>query len=284
MRGKTIAFQGEHGAYSEEAAIAFFGQSIKTLPCRSFTDILEAVKQGKADKGMLPVENSIEGSVGAALDLLAKERAILEAEYKLPVHHCFIGHPGTSFADIKQVYSHPQALGQCREFLDRHGWEIIPFYDTAGSVKMVEEEGMRNAAGIASALAAEIYGMEVLAKNIETENSNTTRFLVLGTEKPAPTGRDKTSLVLRTKHEPGALLRVLEAFAREGVNLTKLESRPVPKEPWTYSFFLDCEGHKQDTALKRALDAARAHVMELRVLGSYPCTLPVSCGAKMLGC
>lgn len=266
----TIAFQGEHGAYSESAAFAHFGREIQTLPCVSFAELFEAVEQGKADKGMLPVENSIEGSVGAALDLLAKQGAVIEGEHKLPVHHCLIGHPGVLLENITRVYSHPQALGQCREFLDKHEWDIVPFYDTAGSVKMVKEEKMRNAAGIASALAAGIYEMEILAKNIETENTNTTRFLVLGTKTPEPSGNDKTSLVFRTKHEPGALLRVLEAFAKEGVNLTKLESRPVPKEPWTYSFFLDCEGHKQDAALNRALDAVRAHVIELWVLGSYP--------------
>ncbi|MDP3982235.1 MAG: prephenate dehydratase [bacterium] len=265
-----VAFQGEHGAYSEEAAFAFFGKGIITLPCRSFVDIFHAVKNGEASNSMLPVENSIEGSVGSALDLLSKEPCVVEGEYKLPVHHCLISHPGATLLDIKEVYSHPQALGQCREFLEQNKWDMIPFYDTAGSVRMIKEENKKNGAGIASALAAEIYGMEVLAQNIETENTNTTRFLVLGTQEPKPTGKDKTSIVFRTKHQPGALLCVLQAFAKEQINLTKLESRPIPKEPWTYMFFLDCEGHKDDQNVQQALSEAKLHTLEFRVIGSYP--------------
>lgn len=265
-----IAFQGERGAYSEEAAVSCFGEGKTTLPCRSFADVFDAVREGRAAKGMLPVENSVEGSVGQALDLLAKRSIAIEREWKLPIHHCLISHPGSSLEDVVRVYSHPQALGQCRKFLEAHTWETVPFYDTAGSVRMIKERREKGSAGIASKLAAGIYGMDALAENIETENSNTTRFLVLGTDPPAPTGCDKTSVVFRTKHEPGALLRVLEAFAKERVNLTKLESRPVPKEPWTYRFFLDCEGHGEEEAVGRALKEAGAHTVEFQILGSYP--------------
>lgn len=266
----TVAFQGEPGAYSEAAAYQCFGNGLKTLPCVSFGDILSAVENGRADYAMLPTENSIEGAVGQALDLLAQSPLVIEGETYLHIHHCLIAHPRASIEEIRKVYSHPQALGQCREFLERRAWEVTPFYDTAGSVKMVREKNLRDAAGIASKLAADIYGMEVLVEGIETNRQNFTRFFIVG-KTPQPTaGTNKTSLVFRAVHKPGALLNVLKEFSDRGLNLTRLESRPVLGDPWTYSFYIDCEGHQNDLMLSNCLKAIQTHTTFLKIMGSYP--------------
>lgn len=269
-----IAFQGEPGAYSEAAARQCFENGLKTLPCVSFGDVLLAVENNKADYAILPTENSIEGVVGQGLDLLARSPLVIEGETYLHIHHCLIAHPSVSIGEIRKVYSHPQALGQCREFLEQHAWEVIPFYDTAGSVKMVREKNLRDAAGIASKLAADIYGMKPLVEGIETNHQNFTRFFIVGRTPQPLTEADKTSIVFRAVHKPGALLNVLKEFADRGLNLTRLESRPVVGDPWTYSFYIDCEGHQNDPALADCLKAAESNTTFLKVMGSYPKSSP----------
>lgn len=265
-----VAFQGEHGAYSELAAIRYFGNSIGTVPCKNFSDIFSSVENRKADLGIVPLENSLEGSVGQNYDLLSKTNLKISGETVLRVVHCLIGMPDAELKDIKRVYSHPQALGQCRAFLERIHSEQIPEYDTAGSVKIVKKAGSKASAGIASELAAKIYGMKILKKGIESNRSNFTRFVIVSRSESPRTGNDKTSLILMLKHEPGSLYRALRTFANKNINLTKLESRPIPGRPWEYSFYVDLEGHFADEKIRDALDELKEHTSSMKIFGSYP--------------
>jgi len=267
---KKVAFQGEHGAYSEEAILQHFGQSVEPVPRPSLKDVFYAVENREVDLGLVPVENTLEGSIVRTYDLLLDSSLRVEAEVVLRVVHCLIANRGVSLGDVEKVYSHPQALGQCRSYIEMRGYEAVATYDTAGSVKMLKEEGRREAAAIASGWAAEVYGMTVLARGIETHPENYTRFFVLGHEDNPSTGFDKTSLVFSVKHEPGTLYQALKGFAEQGVNLTKIESRPMVGRPWEYVFYLDFEGHKDEDHMRTALEGLRSRSIFLKILGSYP--------------
>jgi len=266
----VVAFQGEHGAYSEEATLAFFGESLRTKPCRALKEVFRDVEGGAAEFGVVPVENSLEGSVNQTYDCLLQSPLRVCAELKLRVSHCLLGLPGTSSQDIRVVYSHPQALAQCSVFLETLRAVEEPVYDTAGSAKMIREKDMRDAAAIASEKAATLYGLNVLKKGIEDFSENFTRFLVVGQSQPAQTGRDKTSMVFGTKHSPGALHQALGQLATRGINLTKIESRPIKGKPWEYVFFVDFEGHQSDPVCFDALDALESSTTFVKFLGSYP--------------
>lgn len=265
-----VAFQGEHGAYSEEAVRQHFGPDVEPVPQPSFSDIFAAVQGGRADRGMLPIENAVAGSVIAAYDLLLESDLKIEAEVFLHVRHCLLAPPGTRMEQIRVVRSHPQALAQCERYLAARGWEPQPAYDTAGAAKDLAADPEPGVAAIASRLAAEIYGLEVLDVGIEDYAFNYTRFFVLGPSTPAPTERSKTSLVLALPHRPGALYECLGEFATRGINLTKLESRPRRNRPWEYVFYLDFEGHAADPACREALLGLLERATFVKVLGSYP--------------
>ncbi|MEM2936022.1 MAG: prephenate dehydratase [Candidatus Bathyarchaeia archaeon] len=265
-----VAFQGEIGAYSEDAVYSFFGSSVEVKPCKNLSDVFESVEAGDAEYGVVPVENSIEGSVNQTYDLFLEHNLKVWGEIVLKIVHCLITNPKTELDSIEVVYSHPQALAQCRGFLERLGCEVIPTYDTAGSVKMMKEKGLLGAGAIASERAAEIYGMKVLAKGIADNPNNYTRFFVLSKIDAPPTGRDKTSIIFSTKHVPGALYRALEEFALRDINLTKIESRPTKKTPWEYNFYLDFEGHRSEARCQEALKGLRKKSAFIKVLGSYP--------------
>jgi len=266
----VVAFQGERGAYSEEAALSYFDSKIEFLPCKTLKEVFQAVESGRAAVGMVPVENSLEGAVSETYDLLLSSNLIVSGEYNLRVRHCLIANPGVRIEDVRKVYSHPQALAQCRRFLDILGAELIPYYDTAGSAYMIKRERLMDAAAIASKRAAEIYGLQILAESIEDSPNNYTRFFVIGKFEREPTGRDKTSIVFTTKHVPGALYAALGVFARRGINLTKIESRPTKQTPWEYNFYVDFEGHKLDANVREALEELKAHTLYIKILGSYP--------------
>lgn len=266
----TVAFQGEPGAYSEAAVYQFFGNNTKAKPQKDFRDVFESVCTGDTDFGVVPVENSLEGSVNQNYDLFLKYDLKVRGEVIVKIEHCLIVNPGTALADIKVVYSHPQALAQCRTFLEEFGRELIPTYDTAGSVKMLKEKGLKNAAAIASEQAANIYGMHILAKDIADNPENYTRFFVLSTQDSAPTGKDKTSIIFSAKHEPGSLYNALGEFAKRNINLTKIESRPTKKTAWEYNFYLDFEGHRTEQKCSQALEALEKYAIFVKVLGSYP--------------
>ena len=265
-----VAFQGEVGAYSEEAAFRFFGTSIQSEPCESLDDVFKVVERGEMSFGIVPIENSLEGSIGRVYDLLLDSSLKVCGETELRIVHCLIANPGARMDSIKKVYSHPQALGQCRAFLKHLDCEVIPTSNTASSVKMIKDIGMVDAAAVASAKAAEIYGMEILAKEIEDTTNNFTRFFVLSKQDSPPSGNDKTSVVFSLKDRPGTLYDSLKEFAIRNINLTKIESRPTRQKPWEYNFYLDFAGHRDDKASKEALENLDRNSRFLKVLGSYP--------------
>ena len=270
VEGTVIAFQGERGAYSEEAAFQYFGPAIHVKPCETLDDVFRAVERDEAQSGIIPMENSIEGSISRSYDLLLDSKLKVCGETELRVIHCLIANPGARLDTIKKVYSHPQALGQCQAFLRQLKVEAVPTYDTAGSVKMIKEQGIKDGAAIASARAAEIYGMQILARGIEDNQNNTTRFFILQPKDAAPTGNDKTSIVFSVKHRPGSLYEFLKTLALKNINLTKIESRPTRQKPWEYNFYLDFEGHREDKGIKETLAELEKTVLFLKVLGSYP--------------
>jgi len=269
-QGIVVAFQGEIGAYSEEAALHFFGPSIQVKPCESLDDVFKAVEQDEVQFGVVPIENSLEGSISQVYDLLLDSSLKVCGETELRVVHCLIASQETRLDLIKRVYSHPQALGQCQAFLRHLDCELIPTYDTAGSVKMIKEEKITDGGAVASARAAEIYGMKVIAKEIEDNPNNFTRFFILSKQDSPPSGNDKTSIVFSVKHKPGALYEFLKEFAVRNINLAKIESRPTRQKPWEYNFYLDFEGHREDKAPREALENLEGISLFIKVLGSYP--------------
>jgi chorismate mutase/prephenate dehydratase len=267
---KTVAFQGEPGAYSESAVYQFFGSKVQAKPCRDFRDVFEAVKLGEVAAGAVPVENSLEGSINQNYDLFFNYDLKVCGEVIVRIAHCLIVNPGTDMSQIKAVYSHPQALAQCRSYLEKTKWEIVPAYDTAGSVKIIKEQKLTNAAAIASERAAEIYGMQILARDIADNKENYTRFFVLSQQDSAPTGKDKTSIIFSAKHEPGSLYNALGEFAKRKINLTRIESRPTKKTAWEYNFYVDFEGHRTEQKCGEALKALEKYAIFVKILGSYP--------------
>ncbi len=270
IQGVQVAFQGEIGAYSEEAAFCFFGSSIQIKPCESLDDVFKVVEQGQVPFGIVPVENSVEGSINRVYDLLLDLDVKVRGEIELRITHCLIASPEARLDLIKKVYSHPQALAQCQGFLKHLGCELIPTYDTAGSVKMIKENEITNAGAIASARAAEVYEMKIIAKEIEDNPKNFTRFLILSQQDSPPSGNDKTSIVFSVKHKPGALYESLKELAVRNINLTKIESRPTKQKPWEYNFYLDFEGHREDVVVREALENLERTSLFVKVLGSYP--------------
>ena len=270
VQGIVVAFQGEIGAYSEEAAFHFFGPSTQVKPCESLDDVFRVVEQDEVQFGVVPIENSLEGSISRVYDLLLDSSLRVCGETELRVAHCLIASPETRLDLIKRVYSHPQALGQCQAFLKHLDLELIPTYDTAGSVKMIKEKGITDGAAIAGTRAAEIYGMQIIAREIEDNPNNYTRFFILAKQDAPPSGNDKTSIVFSVKHRPGALYEFLNKLASKNINLTKIESRPTRQKPWEYNFYLDFEGHREDKEAREALDKLEKTSIFVKVLGSYP--------------
>ncbi|NJC95128.1 MAG: prephenate dehydratase [Anaerolineae bacterium] len=264
-----VAFQGEPGAYSEQAVFDYFGE-VEALPCESFDAGFDAVNDRRADTGLIPIENSLAGSIHQNYDLLLRNQLHIVGEYLLRVRHCLITLPGVQKAEIQKAISHPQALGQCAAYLRNLGIKPEPVYDTAGSVKMLKESGARDTAAIASRRAAELYGMQVLEEGIEDNAENYTRFLAIRTEAVVPAGEAKTSIVFTLKNEPGSLFKAMSVFALRDIDLTKIESRPLQGKPWEYLFYIDFIGSTKNEVTKRALDHLGEYALTLRVLGSYP--------------
>jgi len=248
-----VAFQGERGAFSEDAAVKLFSGNIDVLPCRRLKEVFELVSQDNVEFGVVPVENSQAGSINEAYDLLLAYPLNIFAEVIIKVTHCLMALPGEKLADITTIYSHPQALAQCDEFLSKLKVEIIPSYDTAGSAKMIREKRLRNCAAIASKRAADIYRLEILATEIETNVNNYTKFVAISKQKAKPAQKNKTSLVFIAAHKPGALYKILGIFATRNINLAKLESRPSKAKPWEYVFYVDFEGHLDGEVYQEAM-------------------------------
>jgi chorismate mutase/prephenate dehydratase len=267
----SVAFLGPLGTFSEEAANKQFGGLSAPVQCSSIDEVFRMVESGQVDYGVVPVENSTEGAVGRTLDLLMATSLNICGEIALPIHHNLLSKSG-SIDEIKTVYAHSQSLAQCHQWLNAH----LPHADRQAVVSNAEAANIAknntsgSVAAIASTRAAELFGLNNLASNIEDDPKNTTRFLILATHDVAPSGKDKTSLVVATKNVPGAILELLKPLADEQVSLTKLESRPSRIGLWEYVFFVDIEGHHQDAAVSKALNELEARSSLLKVLGSYP--------------
>ena len=268
----TVAFQGERGAFSEAAARKLLGPSIDVLPCKSFDDVFAAVQSGAALCAVIPIENTLAGSVLRNYELLGDAGLEIAGEVLLRIRLSVMAKPGAKLANVRRVLSHPVALAQCQRFLAGHpDIEAVATYDTAGGVKIVMESGRDDEAAIAGAPAAELYGAAILAENVEDHAENYTRFLLVGKHDAlAPRqGPRKTTILFRTPNTPGALFRALACFALRDINMTKLESRPIEGRPWEYQFYADIGGDVQERNVANALDHLREMCETVVVLGSY---------------
>jgi prephenate dehydratase len=270
-----VAFQGERGAYGEMATLQYF-LDVKLLPLKSFQDVFDAAENGKVEYIVVPLENSIEGSINEIYDLLLQTKMNVVGEIYQRVRHCLIANRDAKM--IRYVYSHPQALAQCRAYLQNKGFKPMPTYDTAGAAKMVKENKMVDSAAIASKRAAELYDMEILDEGIEDRKNNYTRFFVLSPKKKKKSGKSdlhdsghhhKTSIIFSVRHVPGALFGILGEFAIRKINLTKIESRPTKETPWEYNFYVDFEGHLQNKSVCEALLSIKPKTSYIKILGSY---------------
>jgi 3-deoxy-7-phosphoheptulonate synthase len=272
-KGKGVqraAFLGEMGTFSHKACTQYFGTKVAAVPMSSFRAIFEAIKEGEAEFGVVPLENSLTGSIHENYDLLLEYNLRVIGEITLRIMHHLIGHPGTRVETIKRVFSHPQVFQQCRQFLERHdSWELVSVKDTAGAVSQIKEKGEVTDAAIASREAAEIHGMEIIEEGIETNPRNYTRFVVIGTEPLENGPRHKSSLIYSTGNQPGALYETLKVFAENGINLVKLESRPIHGKPWEYMFYVDLEADIESDAFKPVVGVLKEKTDYLRILGSY---------------
>lgn len=270
----SIAFLGPLGTYSEEAALKQFGNGATAVVCGTIEEVFRTVEAGNAHYGVVPVENSTEGAVSLTLDLLLETSVNICGEVTLPIHHCLLSQQ-SDIRKISHVFSHAQSLAQCHEWL----YKTLPAVEreavtsNARAAQMVHDLVSADdtfAAAIASKRAAELFGLNVLAENIEDDPKNTTRFLILGKQSVAPSGHDKTSLVMTTNNKPGAMVELLAPLSEHGVSMTKLESRPSKQGLWDYVFYVDVEGYQEDTAVAKAIDACRERALFLKILGSYP--------------
>lgn len=269
---KKVAFQGARGAYSEMALLKFFNKEVEPVGFDLSEQVCEALEESEVNFAILPVENSIVGNVSINLDLLYKHNFFAIGEVYLPIQHCLLVNPGTKLKNIKSAYSHPIALSQCRDFLNRHSIKACPDFDTAGACKLLKERGHENEATIASRLCADVYDLEVLEDHIQKVQNNVTRFLIFIRESDVSSEykQEKTSLAFTTKHKPGALLNCLQEFKRFDLNLTKLESRPVPENPFAYIFYVDFIGALADENVHACLETLKYDTETIKILGSYP--------------
>jgi prephenate dehydratase len=265
-----VAYQGVAGAFSEQAALDFAPDG-EAVGFPTFEDAFRAAVKGTCSHACLPVENSLAGSINQTYDLLTDSVLHVVGEEVVRVHHNLLVRPGTRLEDVRRVYSHTQALQQCQQFIRKHRFEAVTDFDTAGAAKLLAENGGEGKAAIASKRAAEAYGLEVLAENIEDLDFNYTRFFILGSEAaPLTEGPHKTSLVLATRHRPGDLVDCLVEFPQHGINMTKLESRPRRDKPWSYLFYIDIEGHADEPHVAKALGGLMRKAAFVKFLGSYP--------------
>jgi len=266
---KKVAFQGVSGAYSEEAILEYFGKDIDRIACNTLEEVFLKVENGEAEFGMLPVENAATGSVARSYELMMDFDLTIFAEVILRVRHMLMANPGIKTSALKRTRSHPQALAQCQRYLTRHKLEPEPAFDTAGSARDLAANPDKTTSVIASALCAELYGLQILDKDIEDFPFNYTRFFLLSKEEAPLAQRNKTSLVFSTPHKPGGLFECLGEFAKRNINLTKIESRPRLNKPWQYIFYLDFEGHSKEIKVEAAILGLLRRSSFVKLLGSY---------------
>ncbi|MFN3699619.1 MAG: prephenate dehydratase, partial [Dictyoglomus sp.] len=263
-----VLFLGPEGSFTHQAAVKFFGEGVNFVPFPTVEDIFKALEEG-ADYAVVPIENSMEGTVGSTMDLLAITTRKVIGEVYLDVRHSLIS-AEDSLVKIEKVYSHPQALAQCRRWLRQNlpKVEEVPTSSTSYAAMIVKSE--KGSAAIASSFAADIFGLKILAENIQDYWNNKTRFLVLGKEIPKPSGRDKTSIIFSVKHQAGALYRALRPLHDYNLNMTLIQSRPVPSKPFEYRFFVDFQGHIFEERVSKALEEVKEECLDFKILGSYP--------------
>ncbi|MBR3508229.1 MAG: prephenate dehydratase [Lachnospiraceae bacterium] len=264
-----VVFQGADGAYSQAAMMKYFGNQIKSFHVDTFREAMEAIDEGAADFAVLPIENSTAGIVSENYDLLAEFEDYIVGEQIIKIEHCLMGLPGTRLEDVKTVYSHPQSLMQSAKFLSEHDWQLISMQNNAFAAKKVASEGRMDQAAIASEHAAEIYGLEVLKKGVNQSGSNSTRFIIVTNQRIFLRNAKKISICFEVPHESGSLYHVLSHFIYNDLNMTRIESRPIPERSWEYRFFVDFEGNLADEAVKNALRGIREEAIGLRILGNY---------------
>ncbi len=265
-----VAYQGEPGCYSEEAAVGLFGPEVDSVGLPWFEDVFLALKDGRVDYAVLPIENSSTGSIRQVYDLLAQYEYYIVGEWQVKVEHCLMALPGVALEEIRTVYSHEQGLMQCEKFLDGHrDWRRVPTLDTAGSAKQVAESGDQTAAAICSRRAAQLYGLEVLAEGVNYNSANHTRFVVVSPVMELRAGRNKISAFFHLPHQSGSLHEILTVFSVQGLNLEKLESRPIPGRGWEYLFFLEFSGDLTAPGMDGVLRELSQLASQFRVLGNF---------------
>ncbi|HHN81647.1 MAG TPA: bifunctional chorismate mutase/prephenate dehydratase [Methanomicrobia archaeon] len=262
-----VAFQGYHGAFSESMALRLF-DGPETISCKTFGEVFALVENGGADEGVIPVENTQTGRIMEPTSLLIDSRLSACREGMLPIVHCLIARPGTGIGDIRRIYAHPEALSQCRGYLSAIDAEPISWWDGAAAAKGVRDDP--HAALVGNEDIARIYGLTVLERGVQDSKGNMTRFFAISARPADPTGDDKTTIYFNARHASGALLSVLRPLADAGINLTRLESVPIPERPWEYGFLADFEGHEGDPHVARVLRTFRETTSFCKVLGSYP--------------
>ena len=264
---RTIGFQGEHGAYSEVAALRY-DPSFIPIPCIEFAEVFEAIADKELDLGIVPVENSLEGAITPVIDLLLETDLKIVGEVSLPIRHCLLTLQETNHYDIKIVASHPQALAQCRNFITKHKLQTHPSYDTAGAARVLSERRFPSAGVLASELCAELYDLEIIKDDIADHPSNTTRFVILSREADTKPG-NKCSVAFSIKHEAGTLFRILNIFSDAGINLTRIESRPIRDNSHQYAFLLDFEGNAEDGPVRSSMEQLQVIALTFKFLGCY---------------
>ena len=263
---KIIGFQGEHGAYSEEAAKAWNNDNV-TVPCVEFADVFEGVEEGLFDYGIVPVENNLGGIVGEVNSLLLKKDLKVIDALDIAVSHCLMILPGTDYREIRNAYSHSQALSQCREFLSRNKLEPVPYYDTAGAAQMISRKQLKGSAALASRLSAKLYNLEIIKENVQDLDNNRTRFFIISKKDERKDKGTKCSIVFSTEHKAGTLFSVLNQFAKAKINLTRIES--VPSDPGEFAFFLDFQAEEGSAEVKAIFDELAKVTRTVKVLGFY---------------
>lgn len=264
-----VVFQGAEGAYSQAAMIKYFGDEVKSFHVDSFREAMGAIAEGAADFAVLPIENSTAGIVSENYDLLVEFENYIVGEQIIKIEHCLLGVPGAKMEDILRVYSHPQSLMQSARFLGDHSWQQISMQNNAFAAKKVAEDGDPTQAAIASEYAAGVYGLEVLRKGVNQNGSNSTRFIIVTNQKIFRKDAGKISICFEIPHESGSLYQILSHFIYNNLNMTKIESRPIPERSWEYRFFVDFEGNLADDGVKNALRGLREEALNLKILGNY---------------
>lgn len=269
QEGARVVFQGAEGAYSQAAMRQYFGDKISSIHVDTFRDTMAAIEEGSADFAVLPIENSTAGIVSEIYDLLVEYENYIVGEQIIKIEHCLLGLPGTKLEEIHTVYSHPQSLMQSARFLSEHDWKQISMQNNAFAARKVAEEQDRSQAAIASAYAGETYGLEVLKRGVNQSSSNSTRFIIVTNQKIFKKDAKKISICFEVPHESGSLYHMLSHFIYNGLNICKIESRPIEDRTWEYRFFLDFEGNLSDSAVKNALRGLRDEARNMKILGNY---------------